>query len=83
MYISDGGNWRIIQWASGSTSGVCIAACTGSAGTTLTQLSEPQSLAFDSNGLLYVSNWTHSTTQKFEILYFTDKFSFTYNYIYE
>ena len=49
MYISESGNSRITRWAPSSTYGVCIVACTGTAGTASTQLHVPVSLAFDSN----------------------------------
>jgi sugar lactone lactonase YvrE len=69
MYISDAGNARIIRWAPNSTFGVCVAACTSTAGTAPTQLNMPHSLAFDSNGSLYVSDWENHRVQKFQILY--------------
>jgi sugar lactone lactonase YvrE len=69
MYISDGGNARIIRWASNSNFGLCIAACTSTVGTALTQLNGPHSLAFDSYGSLYVSDYVNHRVQKFQILY--------------
>jgi sugar lactone lactonase YvrE len=65
MYISEGGNSRITRWAPNSTIGVCIAACTGAAGTASTQLNGPHSLAFDSNGSLYVNDRENHRIQKF------------------
>ncbi len=69
MYISDKKNERIIRWAPNATFGTCIAACTGAVGTAPTQLNGPHSLAFDSNGSLYVSDWDNHRVQKFQILY--------------
>jgi hypothetical protein len=69
MYISDGANARIIRWAPNSNFGICIVACTVTAGTAPTQLNAPHSIAFDSNGSLYVSDWDNHRVQKFQILY--------------
>jgi sugar lactone lactonase YvrE len=69
MYISDGGTARIIRWAPNSAFGVCIAACTSTVGSAPTQLNWPHSIAFDSNGSLYVSEWENNRVQKFQILY--------------
>jgi sugar lactone lactonase YvrE len=68
MYISEGGNSRITRWPPNSTYGECITACTGTTGTASTQLNWPQSLAFDSNGSLYVSDTSKNRIQKFQIL---------------
>lgn len=68
MYISESGNARIIRWPPNSTFGVCIAACTGTTGSGSMQLSSPHSLAFDSHGSLYVSDWFGNRVQKFSIL---------------
>ena len=68
MYISDGGNGRIIRWAPNSTFGVCIIACFQSSGTASTQLNSPHSLAFDSNGSLYVCDYGNHRVQKFSVL---------------
>jgi DNA-binding beta-propeller fold protein YncE len=68
MYISEADNARITRWAPNSTFGVCIAACTGTIGTASTQLKGPYSLAFDSDGSLYVSDSFNHRVQKFQIL---------------
>ena len=68
MYISEVGTARITRWAPGSSFGECIAACSGTAGLTSTQLNYPYSLAFDSNGSLYVSDHFNSRIQKFKSL---------------
>ena len=73
MYISESGNARITRWAPNSTFGVCIAACTGANGTTPTQLKAPHSLAFDSQGSLYVSDYRNNRVQKFSILTYQSK----------
>ena len=74
MYISEAGNSRITRWGPNSTFGVCIAACTGTTGTTSTQLNVPHSLAFDSNGSLYVSDRNNNRVQKFQIIYNHSKY---------
>jgi sugar lactone lactonase YvrE len=73
MYISDNKNARIIRWAPNATFGTCIAACTGAIGTAPTQLNDPHSLAFDSNGSLYVTEWENHRVQKFQILNYSSK----------
>ncbi|UJR19602.1 hypothetical protein I4U23_022736 [Adineta vaga] len=66
MYISEAGSSRITRWAPNSSSGICIVACTGTHGIATTHLHEPHSLAFDSNGSLYVSDWKNHRVQKFQ-----------------
>lgn len=73
MYISDAGKHQITRWAPDSTFGVCIAGCTESFGTGSTQLKAPHSLAFDSNGSLYVSEYANHRVQKFQILHHVGK----------
>jgi sugar lactone lactonase YvrE len=68
MYIIDGGNHRILRWAPNSTSGVCIAACTGIYGTNADQFYWPMGLAFDVYGSLYVADDNNHRVQKFQIL---------------
>lgn len=68
MYISEDGNARITRWAPNSTFGMCIAGCTGASGTGSAQLTRLHSLAFDSNGSLYVSDFQNHRVQKFQIL---------------
>jgi sugar lactone lactonase YvrE len=68
MYINEAGNSRITRWAPYSSFGVCIAACSGTAGTASIQLNVPHSLAFDSNGSLYVDDFENHRVQKFQIL---------------
>ncbi|CAF3557626.1 unnamed protein product [Adineta steineri] len=69
MYIADSGNNRILRWKLGSDSGICIAACTGTTGTQMNQLYSPASIAFDSNGSLYTSDYYNNRVQKFQFLY--------------
>jgi sugar lactone lactonase YvrE len=68
MYISEQLNARITRWPPNSTYGECIAACTGTSGTASTQLNNPFSLAFDSEGSLYVGDHGNNRIQKFQIL---------------
>ncbi|CAF0953752.1 unnamed protein product [Adineta steineri] len=69
MYIADSGNNRILRWKLGSDSGICIAACTGTTGTQMNQLYSPASIAFDSSGSLYTSDYYNNRVQKFQFLY--------------
>ena len=68
MYIVDSLNNRIVRWASNSTIGVCIAACTNTAGTNANQLNNPAAVVFDNNGSLYVADQSSHRVQKFQIL---------------
>jgi sugar lactone lactonase YvrE len=68
MYILDTNNNRILRWAPNATSGVCIAACTGTSGAQTNQLNFPTGVAFDSNGSMYVSDQNNNRIQKFQIL---------------
>ena len=68
MYITDSGNDRIVRWGSGTDTGECIAGCTGYWGIDSSQLSDPNSIAFDSSGSMYVSDTRNNRVQKFELL---------------
>ncbi|CAF1197609.1 unnamed protein product, partial [Adineta ricciae] len=69
MYIREEGSYsRITRWAPESHVGICIAACTGGAGITANQLYSPHSLAFDSQGSLYVGDFGSHRVQKYELL---------------
>jgi sugar lactone lactonase YvrE len=74
MYISESFNGRITRWAPNANFGLCIVACSGISGTASTQLSYPHSLAFDSNGSLYVSDYDNHRIQKFQILNYRGKY---------
>jgi sugar lactone lactonase YvrE len=74
MYISEVGNAHITRWPPNSNYGECIAACNGTSGTASTQLNGPQSLAFDSDGSLYVSDSLNNRIQKFQILSYSSKY---------
>jgi sugar lactone lactonase YvrE len=69
MYITEEGNNRIIRWKLNSDSGICIVACTGTGGNAMNQLKAPVSIAFDSNGSLYTSDYFNNRVQKFQFLY--------------
>ena len=68
MYISDCHNHRILRLAPNSTDAKCIIACSGSSGKDATQLYYPHTLAFDSEGSLYISEWGNNRVQKFQII---------------
>ncbi|CAF3637151.1 unnamed protein product [Adineta steineri] len=65
MYIVDTGNNRIVKWAPNANSGVCIIACSGVSGNQMNQLSGPVSLAFDSQGSIYIGDMGNNRVQKF------------------
>ncbi|CAF0890170.1 unnamed protein product [Rotaria sp. Silwood1] len=68
MYITDQNNHRILRWAPDACLGECIAGCSMTAGTRADQLYYPFSVAFDSQGSLYVSDTSNNRVQKFSIL---------------
>ena len=63
LFVVDSQNHRII--GSSSAGYRCIAGCAGVAGSAPTQLSFPQSMAFDSFGNIYVADRNNSRIQKF------------------
>ena len=65
MYIVDQSNHRIQRWAPGACAGDCLVGCSGIMGSGSNQLSSPQSLAFDNQGALYVSDGGNHRVQKF------------------
>ena len=67
VYIADRYNHRIVRWAPNATVGVCVVACTGVAGQQANQLNEPISVAFDTNGSMYVSDSSNNRVQKFQV----------------
>lgn len=67
LYIVDKGNNRLLRWAPEACMGVCLAGCTTGAGTSSTQLSTPFSIAFDSQGSIYVSDTNNHRVQKFQV----------------
>ena len=65
LYILEGGNARISRWKANTNFGECIVACTGINGIKNNQLNGPSSLAFDSYGNIYVSEWDSNQVKKF------------------
>ena len=78
MYITEADSARITRWAPNSSYGTCIVACSGITGTAPNQLNQPHSLAFDSFGSLYVSEWANNRVQKFELLNYPGELSNNY-----
>ena len=65
MYITDTLNQRIQRWAPGACAGECLVGCSGTSGAGSNVLSYPQSLAFDNQGALYVSDVGNNRVQQF------------------
>ena len=68
MYVADQSNNRIQRWAPGACSGQCLVGCSRLTGAGSNTLYNPQSVVFDSQGALYVSDGTQNRVQKFAIL---------------
>jgi trimeric autotransporter adhesin len=67
MYISDESNNRIQRWISGGCVGECLVGCSQLNGSAPDRLSNPQAVAFDSQGALYVSDGNQNRVQRFAI----------------
>jgi hypothetical protein len=63
LFIVDNGNHRIIQI--GFNSSRCLVGCSGSSGSTLYQLSYPETLSFDSYGNMFVTDTDNDRIQMF------------------
>jgi hypothetical protein len=67
LFIVDSGNHRIVTIASNGFR--CLVGCSGSNGSSSTQLFYPQSMAFDSYGNIYVTDRNNNRIQKFILQY--------------
>jgi sugar lactone lactonase YvrE len=66
VYVTDHLNNRVMRWFKGATEGDIIAGGKGD-GEEAYQVSQPNSLAFDSQGNLYVVERGNSRAQRFDI----------------
>ena len=73
MYIGDESNYRVQRWAPGACSGECLVGCSRTSGSAPDRLANVKSIAFDSQGALYVSDGAQNRVQKFAILTSTGK----------
>lgn len=64
LFIVDSFNHRVV--GQGPTGFRCLVGCSGISGASSSQLSFPQSMAFDSYGNLYVTDRNNSRVQKFD-----------------
>ena len=69
MYIADFGNNRIVCWKPNIFRGECVVGCSGYWGVGSNVLYAPTSLAFGSDGSLYVNDLGNNRVQKFDILH--------------
>ena len=67
VYIADGSNNRIQRWAPGGCVGECVVGCSRMNGSASDRLGNPQAMAFDSQGAVYVSDGYQNRVQKFAI----------------
>ena len=56
MYISDGGNQRIVKWVIGEKQGIIVAGGNGP-GSNLNQFDQPESVVADDSGAIYVADY--------------------------
>ena len=75
MFIVEASNRRVLRWLVGASTGECIARCSGTSGNRPDQLDTPLSVAFDSNGLLYISDSNNYRVQKFSLLSTSSEYS--------
>ncbi|CAF4174595.1 unnamed protein product, partial [Adineta steineri] len=66
IFITDNWNHRLV--GSGPNGFRCIAACSGAAGSTSTQLYYPHTMSFDSYGNIFVTDQYNNRVQKFLLL---------------
>ena len=74
MFITDSDNHRILRWLVGAAAGECIAGCSGILGNRADRLKYPNAVAFDDNGLLYVSDCSNHRVQKFSLFSTSSKY---------
>lgn len=68
IYITDYINARIVQWTTNYTAGSsCIVGCSGTIGSSATQLNAPRDMKFDQYGNLYVCDQVNHRVQKYLI----------------
>jgi hypothetical protein len=63
IYVSDGGNNRVVKWLPGATSGIVVAGGNG-AGAALNQLNYPKGIWLDYNGNLFVAEQNNHRVTK-------------------
>ena len=68
MYISDQFNNRVHRWLVGDCVGQCLVGCTRTYGPAMYQFYYMQSVAFDSQGAMYVSDGGNHRVQKFMLV---------------
>jgi len=66
LFIVDNLNSRIV--ASSPNGFRCLVGCSGSSGSASNQLYYPETMAFDSYGNIFVTDWNNNRVQKFILL---------------
>jgi DNA-binding beta-propeller fold protein YncE len=66
MYIADGGNHRVVKAGPHGTR--CIIGCTGTSGSSSSELYGPGFIAFDVSGNLFISDTGNRRIQRFDVL---------------
>jgi tripartite motif-containing protein 71 len=68
LYLVEAGGQRVLRFEPDGSSYTCIAACSGSSGTSASQLSQPTDVRFDQYGNLLVSDTNNDRIQKFLLI---------------
>ena len=64
MFIVDRGNHRVQLWNAGSNVGVTVAGSTSDPGAWSYQFNNPTAIAFDTNGYMYILDYSNNRIQK-------------------
>ncbi|CAF0838772.1 unnamed protein product [Adineta steineri] len=66
LYVTDQGNYRVMKYPSGSTSGTygTVVAGGNGVGSGANQLNEPRNIVVDSNGALYIADGNNNRIQR-------------------
>ncbi len=79
LFITDGGNSRIVKYYANSTSGILVAG--SGPGSSSSQLNQPKGIAVDEMGNVFVGDTSNYRIQKFPFGSTVIMFSFSINFL--